>query len=96
MTFDHLLEKDSNCSYSLVVQCANHLPSNLPFIAQDQSSQTGLRTLLGAMERFLGGHEQRLSLGSFAEVFINIARPKCHDIKYSPVKLKFVVSIILS
>ena len=45
---------------------------------------------LGAIERFSGDHEQRLSLGSFAEAFISIAKPKCYDIKYSPVKLKFV------
>ena len=49
---------------------------------------------LGATERFSASHEQRPSLGSFAEAFTSIAKPKCHDIKYSPVKLKFVVFII--
>ena len=49
---------------------------------------------LGVMEQFSMGHEQKPSLGSFAEAFPTIAKSKCHDIKYSPVKLKFVVFII--
>ena len=39
------------------------------------------------------GYEQRPSLGSFAEAFTSIAKPKCHDIKYSPGKLIFAVFI---
>ena len=51
---------------------------------------------LGVTERYFGGHEQRSSLCSCAEAFTSIAKPKCHDIKYLPVELKFVVSIISS
>ena len=46
--------------------------------------------------RFSGGHEQRPSFGIFAEAFASIAKSKCHDIRYSPVKLKPVVFIITS
>ena len=46
-------------------------------------SQTGPSALLG-------GHEQMPLLGSFAKVFTSIAKPKCHDLKYSLVKLKFI------
>ena len=54
----------------------------------------GPRPLL--RERFSGAHEQRPSLDSFAEAYISTAKPKCHNIKYSSVKLKFAVFIITS
>ena len=59
-----------------------------------QISQTGLSTPLGGHRAVLQRPRAKPSLGSFAEAFPNIAKFKCHDIKYSPVKLKFVVFII--
>ena len=53
----------------------------------------GLRSPLWATERFSGDHEQKPSLGSFAEVFTTIAKPKCHDIIYLSVKFEFVIFI---
>ena len=40
--------------------------------------------------------DRGFSLRIIAEAFTGIAKPKCHDIQYSPVKLKFVVFIITS
>ena len=49
---------------------------------------------LGATERLSKSHEQKPSLGGFAEAFTSIAKPKCHDNRYLPNELKFVVFII--
>ena len=57
--------------------------------------QTGASVALwGPQSGSPGGHEQGPSLGSFAGAFTSIAKPKCHDIKHSPVKLKFQFSLL--
>ena len=75
--------------------------SKHPLLASQQRAKTGFlkrgpRPPLGATEQFSEVYEQRPSLGSFAEAFTSIAKPKCHNIKYLPVTLKFVVFIITS
>ena len=67
-----------------------------PYTEWTRISQTGPRPPLGAAKRLCGSHEQRSLLDNFAETFTSIAKPKCHVIEYSPIKLKFVVFIITS
>ena len=54
----------------------------------------GPQPSLEATEWFSGSRKQKPSLGSFAEAFTSILKPKSHNIEYLPVELKFVVFII--